>query len=398
MFANVVYLFLRKSLSSIFILPTFLLFSIFCTDKSILFASAHGSKSTAQGVDKDIMTLPTTNPRRHAYKPIVNQPTLASSSAATSLATLAVVKSAIRRNLYFIVFTIFVFVITLYICLTFSYKAPPRIPHYIPLLPLERRPVQPPLRRPYSKTPAWIGSWLGDRKLNQRDAQQLAKSLRFDLVYTWVNGSDPSLARMKKKYQDLSPMFNPPPANQSATTTIKGRMDWLVKDNRKNKGRGPKVDTEAINRYRDMDELQYSVRSVAENASPGLIHRIHILTTSVPDEFDEKRTIGQVPAWLDQRLGQETIRLVEHKNIYDNLSVLPSFNSLSIESQMHHIPELSEIVSTKHEAKKQFFLLFLLTRVAKDHHPANTNTTKAANKQTNPKEVCTLCLPFKHKA
>ncbi|KAF9328154.1 Oxysterol binding protein [Podila minutissima] len=300
-------------------------------------------RSTAQGVDKDIMTLPTTNPRRHAYKPIVNQPALASSSAATSLATLAIVKSAIRRNIYFIVFTIFVFVITLYICLTFSYKAPPKIPHYIPLLPLERRPVQPPLRRPYSKTPAWIGSWLSDRKLNQRDAQQLAKSLRFDLVYTWVNGSDPSLARMKKKYQDLSPMFNPPPANQSATITIKGRMDWPMKDNRKNKGRGPKVDPEAINRYRDMNELQYSVRSVAENASPGLFHRIHILTTSVPDEFDERRTIGQVPAWLDQRLGQETIRLVEHKNIYDNLSVLPSFNSLSIESQMHHIPELSEI-------------------------------------------------------
>ncbi|KAG0338782.1 hypothetical protein BG000_003408 [Podila horticola] len=120
-------------------------------------------------------------------------------------------------------------------------------------------------------------------------------------------------------------------------------MDWLMKDNRKYKDRSQKVDTEAINRYRDMNELQYSVRSVAENASPGLIHRIHILTTTVPDDFDEKRTIGQVPAWLDQRPGQETIRLVEHKNIYDNLSVLPSFNSLSIESQMHHIPELSEI-------------------------------------------------------
>lgn len=362
------------------------------------FASAYGSRSSVQGIDKDIMTLPTTNPRRHAYKPILNQSTLSSSSATTSLATLAVVKSAIRRNLYFIIFTIFVFFITLYICLTVSYKDPPRIPYYTPLLPLERRPIQPPLRRPYSKTPSWIGSWLGDRKLSQGDAQQLAEGLHFDLVYTWVNGSDPSLARMKKKYQDLSTIFNPPPVNQSATTTIKGRMDWLMKDNRKYKDRSQKVDTEAINRYRDMNELQYSVRSVAENASPGLIHRIHILTTSVPDDFDEKSTIGQVPAWLDQRPGQETIRLVEHKNIYDNISVLPSFNSLSIESQMHHIPELSEIVCTNHEAKKCSFICFLLTRTAKVH-PANTNTTTKINQrqQTNKhKEFEHTYIPCKH--
>jgi len=288
------------------------------------------------------MTLPTTNPRRHAYKPVPNEFSLPSSSATASLATIAVVKNAIRRNLYFIAFTIFVFAITLYICLTTSYKTPPWIPSYGPLLPLERRPVLPPLRRPYSKTPTWIGSWLTDRKLDQENVQGLAKSLHFELVYTWVNGSDPSLAQMKKKYQDLSPIFNLAPVNESSTTT-KGRMDWIMNDNRKN--RSPKVDTEAINRYREMNELQYSVRSVAENTSPGLIHRIHILTTSVPDEFDEKRTVGQVPAWLDLRPDQERIRLVEHKNIYDNLSVLPSFNSLSIESQMHHIPNLSEIVS-----------------------------------------------------
>ncbi|KAF9211515.1 Xanthine phosphoribosyltransferase 1 [Podila verticillata] len=285
------------------------------------------------------MTLPTTNSRRHAYKPVHSQSS-PSSSATTSLATIAVMKNAIRRNLYFIVFTIFVFVITLYICLTVSYKTPPRIPTYVPLLPLERRPVLPPLRRPYSKTASWMGSWLTERKLDEDVGQELAQSLHFDLVYTWVNGSDPSLALLKKKYQDLSPMFNLVPVNQSATTT-RGRMDWIMNDNRKD--RGPKVDTEAINRHRDMNELQYSVRSIAENTSPGLIHRIHILTTSVPDEFNEKRTIGQIPAWLDLHPGQETIRLVEHKNIYDNLSVLPSFNSLSIESQMHHTPDLSEI-------------------------------------------------------
>jgi hypothetical protein len=79
-------------------------------------------------------------------------------------------------------------------------------------------------------------------------------------------------------------------------------------------------------RYISRDELRYSLRGVAMYA-PWVRH-IWIVTD------------GQVPPWLDET--HPKITVVDHREIFDDPSVLPTFNSHAIESQLHHIDGLAE--------------------------------------------------------
>ena len=112
-----------------------------------------------------------------------------------------------------------------------------------------------------------------------------------DLVYTWVDGSD-------KK--------------------------WLEKKN-KYSGNIKKIDDNT--RFTNIDELKYSLRSVYEYAK--WINNIYIV---VDDD--------QKPEWLN--LNHPKIHLIKHSQIFMNKNDLPTFNSYSIESNLHNIPGLSE--------------------------------------------------------
>jgi hypothetical protein len=59
----------------------------------------------------------------------------------------------------------------------------------------------------------------------------------------------------------------------------------------------------------------------------GWARRIHLVTDR------------QVPAWLVS--GHPQLRVVDHREIFRDPSVLPVFNSHAIESQLHHIPDLA---------------------------------------------------------
>lgn len=78
-------------------------------------------------------------------------------------------------------------------------------------------------------------------------------------------------------------------------------------------------------RFRDNDDLLYSLRSMASFAP--WVSVIHIVTA------------GQVPAWLD--VAHEHILLVDHREIFPDESCLPNFNSCAIELNLHRIPGLS---------------------------------------------------------
>ncbi len=79
------------------------------------------------------------------------------------------------------------------------------------------------------------------------------------------------------------------------------------------------------NRFRDMDLLRYSMRSV--EAFFPWARRIFIVTN------------GQVPPWLD--MDHPRIRMVPHAEIFPDAGVLPSFNSWAIETCLARIPGLS---------------------------------------------------------
>ncbi len=118
------------------------------------------------------------------------------------------------------------------------------------------------------------------------------ENLEIDLVYLWVDGSDP---KWQAKYNTF--IGN---AEKNTAVNCKGR-------------------------FADNDELKYSLRSVEKYAP--WIRKIFIVT-------DE-----QIPDWLDTK--NPKIQLVDHKDILPPES-LPCFNSTLIEKFLHKIPQLSE--------------------------------------------------------
>ncbi|WP_078897908.1 stealth family protein [Streptomyces rimosus] len=113
-----------------------------------------------------------------------------------------------------------------------------------------------------------------------------------DVVYTWVDGADPAWARRRARYSGTA--YHEEAANAA--------------------------------RYANHDELRYSLRSLAMYAP--WVRNIYLVTDD------------QTPAWLDTR--QPGITVVSHREIFTDQSVLPTFNSHAIESQLHHIAGLSE--------------------------------------------------------
>jgi hypothetical protein len=119
-----------------------------------------------------------------------------------------------------------------------------------------------------------------------------------DVVYTWVDDQDPAWRAVKERYLPLD--------------------DPAV-------GRGERRG-HLSERFRNRDELRYSLRSL-EMFAP-FVRKIFIVT------------MDQVPAWLN--IDHPQIEIVSHREIYRDVTVLPTFNSSSIETQLHHIDGLAE--------------------------------------------------------
>ncbi|MFD7918215.1 stealth family protein [Streptomyces sp. NPDC059740] len=113
-----------------------------------------------------------------------------------------------------------------------------------------------------------------------------------DVVYTWVDGSDPQWLRRRAAYS----------------------------------GAGYHEEAANAARYLSRDELRYSLRSLHLYAP--WVRNVYLVT-------DDQR-----PSWLDT--AHPRIRVVSHKEIFTDPDSLPTYNSHAIESQLHHIPGLSE--------------------------------------------------------
>ena len=79
------------------------------------------------------------------------------------------------------------------------------------------------------------------------------------------------------------------------------------------------------NRYRSNDELRHSLRSL--HAYAPWVRRVYLVTN------------GDVPAWLN--LDCPKLRVVTHREIFEDERALPTFNSHAIELNLHRIPGLA---------------------------------------------------------
>jgi hypothetical protein len=113
-----------------------------------------------------------------------------------------------------------------------------------------------------------------------------------DMVFSWVDGSDVEFLRERARRMQ---------------TYVVGEGD----------------DSEA--RYRQIDELKYALRSVHLFAP--WVRRIFICTDSRP------------PAWLAKH---PKVTVVRAEEMFADTSMLPTYNSHAIESQLHRIPGIAE--------------------------------------------------------
>ncbi|XP_051162524.1 N-acetylglucosamine-1-phosphotransferase subunits alpha/beta [Leptopilina boulardi] len=120
--------------------------------------------------------------------------------------------------------------------------------------------------------------------------KKLCQHVPIDVVYTWVNGSDPIFIDNLNRYVSI--------------------MDVNA----------------AASRFSDKDELRYSLRSL-EMYAPWIRH-VYIVTN------------GQIPSWLD--MDNSRVTLVTHDDIFIDKNDLPTFSSPAIESHIHRISGLSE--------------------------------------------------------
>lgn len=141
----------------------------------------------------------------------------------------------------------------------------------------------------------WATAQRNGHRLPEAPPHLLLVNEPIDLVFTWVDGSDPAWLARK-----ATALGKAPDPGYSADAAIDARFE-------------------------NRDELRYSLRSVEMFAN--WVRHIWIVT-------DRQR-----PSWLrpDDRL-----TVVDHSEIFADPSVLPVFNSHAIESQLHHIPGLAE--------------------------------------------------------
>jgi hypothetical protein len=115
-----------------------------------------------------------------------------------------------------------------------------------------------------------------------------------DVVYTWVDGNDPTVRAARARH---------------------------LRD-----AGSAGADGVGAHRFRDNDELRYSLRAL-ETFAPWTGH-VHLVTN------------GQVPAWLDR--SHPDLSVVTHEAIFPDPNHLPTFNSRAIELHLCRIPALSE--------------------------------------------------------
>ncbi|MFO3904275.1 stealth family protein [Enterobacter hormaechei] len=131
-----------------------------------------------------------------------------------------------------------------------------------------------------------------------------------DVVYTWVDGSDVEWRAQKENYSAIKNGIRNEDTSQLNEINEDGNAGRAFSDER----------------FRNRNELLYSLRSL-ELYAP-FVRNIYIVTS------------GQRPEWLNDQ--SDKIKIIPHSEIYENKDHLPTFNSSGIETQLHHIPGLSE--------------------------------------------------------
>ncbi|KAI2636271.1 hypothetical protein GGS26DRAFT_581180 [Hypomontagnella submonticulosa] len=165
----------------------------------------------------------------------------------------------------------------------------------------------------------WEDEWFSSGNFDVKKYGPLVEP-KIDFVYNWVNGSDDAFNEIRHEYELKSPL---------------------------NDAEGKWISQHSVNRYRDWDELRYSFRSL-DTYAKGFINKIQLLVNSVGNSSYQKDggdMRPQRPTWLknDEETSQH-VQILPHESFFSEQAkkCLPTFNSLTIESQIHMTPSSTD--------------------------------------------------------
>jgi hypothetical protein len=116
------------------------------------------------------------------------------------------------------------------------------------------------------------------------------------------------------------------------------------------------LESHRVNRYRDWDELRYSIRSVEKYAS-NFRNKIQLLVNSVANPLEAQAAnveepaeiVGkQRPLWLkDDEATNDVVQILSQEDFFNETEqgCLPTFNSLTIENQIFNTKSDTDRVS-----------------------------------------------------
>ncbi|KAL2437062.1 hypothetical protein ABEF94_016065 [Exophiala dermatitidis] len=154
----------------------------------------------------------------------------------------------------------------------------------------------------------WEDDWVAHASYDAKKWGRLAEP-KIDFVYLWVNGSEEAFQKTKHPYE----------------------LNSVLNDEE-----GKWISSHGVNRYRDWDELRYSLRSLERYASK-FRNKIQIVVNSVEGTEAGK----QIPSWLkDDPVTKEVVQVLAQEEFFDaeKHACLPTFNSLTIENQLFNTP------------------------------------------------------------
>lgn len=142
---------------------------------------------------------------------------------------------------------------------------------------------------------------------------------RIDVIWTWINGSDPFLG-------DLRTLAS---GEDSAAVAQNGEEEEEDEEEEEELKEGEEeedgkpVAGSSEHHFRDHDELRFSMRSVYQNVPHSLIRKLYLFTSSLPytttnatvDEegLRHQGRMGHVPTWLDlTKDAQPPVALLHH--------------------------------------------------------------------------------------
>lgn len=155
-----------------------------------------------------------------------------------------------------------------------------------------------------------------------------------DIVILWVNSNDVNM----KKLLDTTNIYTEMNALHSINSISTKRMQRMEKklpsgNSNKNFTRSVKRNLQrsnSLNRFRDLNQLKYLLRSIEENGREWA-RRIFLVTNN------------QIPDFLN--IKHPRIRIISHQQLFQYSNVTPPlyplFNSIAIQSMVHNIPTLS---------------------------------------------------------